>query len=512
MVWAPGAKILNNTYEIIEVIGMGGFGLTYRARQCLLDSEVVIKTPNPFLKNRPLFANFVKRFLDEAKQLDKLRPLNHPHIVSIRGMFEYEGTYGMVMDYVVGQNMIDAVRCDGPLREAEAIRCIKDVGGALMAMHGCNLVHRDVHPGNIMLRKYDGKPILIDFGLATEVADEVASYDHFAHKIFAAYEQSQGDGRVTVDVYALAGSMFYLVTGKNPTAAAMRILGNPLEFPKEVRLSDQIKVAIAAGMEMDVTKRTPSVAAWLALLEPPQNPLILDLGNGIKIELVRVPAGSFMMGSNDRDYEKPIHRVNVPEFLMAKYQVTYEQWQAVMGSLPQRFIELDDKFKGKNHPIVIISWNDAQEFCKKLSQKTGRKVKLPSEAQWEYACRAGSTGKYCFGDNEDQLGKYAWYDKNSDYKTHPVGEKLANAWGLHDMHGNVWEWCEDVWHDSYNGAPTDGSAWLSGGNQNQHILRGGSWDYFDQNCRSANRLSCGLGIRYLHVGFRFVSFSDSSPL
>jgi formylglycine-generating enzyme required for sulfatase activity len=212
-----------------------------------------------------------------------------------------------------------------------------------------------------------------------------------------------------------------------------------------------------------------------------------------------------MMGGNQYDDEKPIHRVNVPEFLMGKYQVTQAQYEAVMGENPSRF-------KGKQNPVEQVSWHDAQEFCKKLSQKTGRKVKLPSEAQWEYACRAGSTGKYCFGDNEDQLGKYAWYGENSDSKTHPVGEKLVNAWGLYDMHGNVWEWCEDVWHNDYNGAPTDGSAWLSDGNQSQHILRGGSWLLNDPNCLSALRYWFILFIRNDYFGFRFVSFSDSSPL
>jgi len=234
-----------------------------------------------------------------------------------------------------------------------------------------------------------------------------------------------------------------------------------------------------------------------ALAEAKRRELTLDLGNGIKLEVVRVPAGSFMMAGNQYGDGNPIHRVNVPEFLMGKYQVTQAQYEAVMGENPSWF-------KGKQNPVEQVSWDDAQEFCKKLSQKTGRKVKLPSEAQWEYACRAGSTGKYCFGDNEDQLGKYAWYHENSDCKTHPVGEKLANAWGLHDMHGNVWEWCEDVWHDNYNGAPTYGSAWLSGGNQSKHIVRGGSWFNLDQYCRSADRSRNYLDFWFFNIGFRVI--------
>ena len=141
-------------------------------------------------------------------------------------------------------------------------------------------------------------------------------------------------------------------------------------------------------------------------------------------------------------------------------------------------------------------------FCKKLSGMVGQTVKLPSEAQWEYACRAGSTGKYCFGDDVNKLEKYAWYDENSGSKTHPVGEKLANSWGLRDMHGNVWEWCEDAWHENYNGAPTDGSAWLIGGVQNRRALRGGSWYNYVVFCRSAHRLRLVADIRDNHIGFR----------
>jgi formylglycine-generating enzyme required for sulfatase activity len=131
-------------------------------------------------------------------------------------------------------------------------------------------------------------------------------------------------------------------------------------------------------------------------------------------------------------------------------------------------------------------------------------VKLPSEAQWEYACRAGSIGKYCFGDNVNQLENYAWYDKNSGNKTHLVGEKAANSWGLHDMHGNIWEWCEDIWHENYNSAPTDGTAWLKDGEQNRRSLRGGSYINLVIGCRSALRSRGNVDGRNLSIGFRVV--------
>ena len=205
-----------------------------------------------------------------------------------------------------------------------------------------------------------------------------------------------------------------------------------------------------------------------------------------------------MMGSDKYDREKPIHKVTLKRFRMGKYPITQKQYKAVMGNNPSHF-QSDD-----NCPVEKVSWEDAKAFCKKLSGMTGQTVKLPSEAQWEYACRAGSNGKYYFGNDTNQLEKYAWYNKNSDNKTHAVGQKLANTWGLHDMHGNVWEWCEDLWHENYNGAPTDGSAWLRGGEQNMRFLRGGSWDSGVINCRSAGRDRISAGGRSSIIGFRVV--------
>ena len=224
---------------------------------------------------------------------------------------------------------------------------------------------------------------------------------------------------------------------------------------------------------------------------------VIDCGDGINLELVDISAGSFMMGSNDYDSEKPI-QVTLKAFKISKYPITQKQYQAVMRKNPSNF-------QGDvNCPVENLSWHDAVAFCQKLSQMTGQKVKLPSEAQWEYACRAGSKTKYCFGDNADQLGNYAWYNKNSESKTHPVGEKSPNAWGLHDMHGNVWEWCEDVWHSNYSGAPNDGTAWLNGGEQNKRALRGGSWNLIGIYCRSAYRGRNEADSEDYSIGFRVV--------
>jgi len=233
-----------------------------------------------------------------------------------------------------------------------------------------------------------------------------------------------------------------------------------------------------------------------------------DLGNGVTLDMVAIPGGTFMMGSPETEKERfssesPQHSVTVPAFFMAKYPVTQAQWQAVMGNNPSNF-------KGANRPVESVSWNQAVAFCQKLSQITGKNYRLPSEAEWEYACRAGTTTPFYFG--ETITTDLANYDGNYTYGNGPkgvfrrettdVGSFPPNAFGLYDMHGNVWEWCADHWHENYNGAPTDGSAWTSRGNSNLRLLRGGGC-YDDPGfCRSARRGYLGPGIRNHNIGFR----------
>ncbi|KOR28472.1 hypothetical protein TI04_10910 [Achromatium sp. WMS2] len=206
--------------------------------------------------------------------------------------------------------------------------------------------------------------------------------------------------------------------------------------------------------------------------------------------MVSIPAGSFMMGSPESEAgrdsdEGPQHRVTVKAFQMAKYETTFAEYDAFCEATGRA--KPDDRGWGRgNRPVINVTWDDAVAYTKWLSQQTGKDYRLPTEAQWEYAARAGSTSRYFFGDDANRLGDYAWYDGNSNSKTHPVGQKQPNAWGLYDVHGNVWEWTQDRWHDNYNGAPTDGSAWESG-NSSRRILRGGSWSSNDGNCRTAYR-------------------------
>jgi formylglycine-generating enzyme required for sulfatase activity len=246
---------------------------------------------------------------------------------------------------------------------------------------------------------------------------------------------------------------------------------------------------------------------------------IEDLGGGVKLEMVEITAGSFTMGSPGGEAEQssnegPQHQVSVPSFCMGKFQVMQEQWRAV-AILPKVNSDLNpdpSHFKGSFRPVETVSWEDAVEFCARLSNKTGKTYRLPSEAEWEYACRAGTTTPFAFG--ETITPEIVNYDGNYPYASAPKGTYrgetievgklgLANGFGLYDMHGNVWEWCMDNWHHNYDGAPTDGSVW-GGGDANLRVLRGGSWYVNGGNCRAANRLSLRPGDRNFYDGFRVV--------
>lgn len=219
--------------------------------------------------------------------------------------------------------------------------------------------------------------------------------------------------------------------------------------------------------------------------------------NQAGIEFVLIPPGTFMMGStNHGSNEKLVHQVTISQpFYMGEYEVTQQQWLYVMGSNPSHFKDC------ANCPVEQVSWEDTQNFINKLNEgNDGFRYRLPTEAEWEYACRAGTTGDYA-----GSLSEMAWYEENSGGTTHVVGQKQPNAWGLADMHGNVSEWCEDWYHENYYGAPTDGSAWLSGGQQKSRVLRGGSWDYDALLSRSAFRTDRTPDSRNRNYGFRIVA-------
>ena len=213
--------------------------------------------------------------------------------------------------------------------------------------------------------------------------------------------------------------------------------------------------------------------------------------------------------------KKPQHKVSVEPFYMGKYQVTQKQWRAV-AKLPKIERDLNPdpfRFKGENRPAECVSWYDAVEFCGRLSKATGKEYRLPSEAEWEYACRALTSAAFHYGETiTSELVNYDASYEEYIYASEPVGEYrgettsvgsfLPNSFGLYDMHGNVLEWCADPWHDNYQGAPKDGSVWLKNGNDNRSPLRGGCWDFSSRYCRSAYRVFDSRDVIDYNVGFR----------
>jgi formylglycine-generating enzyme required for sulfatase activity len=242
-----------------------------------------------------------------------------------------------------------------------------------------------------------------------------------------------------------------------------------------------------------------------------------DLGDGTAIDMVYIPGGTFQMGCSHNSSAQPQHPVRIQPFFMGKYTVTQEQWKKVM--------ENTSYFKADKRPIEQVSWNESVEFCDRLTKRTGNSYRLPSEAEWEYACRAGTITNLSFGDQithdlvntsfgdcEDifiyrSIGccdPYYWHFKDSREHTLDVGQFYPNAFGLFDMHGNVWEWCSDPYHSNYNGAPSDGSSWEIGGSENQRMLRGGSWKSDSSECSSSYRYYLSRDSRRNDIGFRVV--------
>jgi formylglycine-generating enzyme required for sulfatase activity/tRNA A-37 threonylcarbamoyl transferase component Bud32 len=567
MLWPDGHTLQNGKLVIERVLGLGGFGITYKAIHRGFNAPVVIKTPNAHLRNDPEYPKYVQRFIREARTLAQLEQNPHPNIVRVKDLFEEGDAHCLVMEFIEGTTLYNYVQQRGPLSEAEALSYIRPIADALVQVHQVGLVHRDATPVNIMLRD-NRQPVLIDFGISGEIVPKSLSSKMFGNRAFAPYEQLiKGDRNPTVDIYTLAASLYYLITGQLPQDCFSRKVDDePLIAPKDlVSVSQPINDAILKGMELLPKNRHTSMGAFLGLLSPApapspekiyhyeiitlnqegeiaqrqkgQNRGVLETTLGLNLEMVVIPAGTFLMGSPENEAarasdESPQHRVSLPEFLMSRTAITQAQWR-IVAQLPQvvRSLEPDPSaFKGNHNPVEQVSWEDCIEFCLRLNQATGQPYRLPSEAEWEYACRAGTTTPYHFGPTLSP--QVANYDGNYTYgqgkkgeyrkKTIPVGSLNApNNWGLHDMHGNVYEWCLDDWHDSYEGAPTDGRAWIENNNHSQNtmdglkdllnkkstrkLLRGGSWDSLPRFCRCAYRNNNTRDDEDLSLGFRVVA-------
>ena len=560
--FTPGQLLKKGQYKIIDTLGQGGFGITYLAQDHKRKKQVAIKSLNvSFLKQRyrdkygntDSFGEFLAQEQDKFNtEAMVLATFDHPHIVKVYPeLFQENGLSCMVMEYVKGKNLEQYLYANGVFSESAGLGIIKGIGEALIYIHGRNYLHRDIKPANILLRESDNKAILIDFGLAREVNfAELMSLTNAKTPVFAPPEQFENRSNFTpaLDIYALAATLYVIIAVHEPpfiplpspylNAKIMLDMKMAIEPPQKYnsQISQKVNDAILKGMELDYQNRPQSITEWFTFLgiqsqnnhlktftfevvttnakgsiinkrNHSANYFVEDLGNGVKLEMVEIPAGTFYMGSPENeagrnDSESPQHQVNVPSFFIGKYPLTQAQYQAIMGNNPAHF-------KGNNRPVECVSWNNAVNFCRKLNQKTGKNYKLPSEAQWEYACRAGTTTPFYFGEsitpdlvNCDGNHPYADAPKGKYRKqTTDVGSFPPNAFGLYDMHGNVWEWCEDDWQENYINASTDGSALINP--SRIKLLRGGSWNSDPGYCRSACRSYYNLDDNG-NIGFRVV--------
>ncbi|WP_353929813.1 bifunctional serine/threonine-protein kinase/formylglycine-generating enzyme family protein [Okeanomitos corallinicola TIOX110] len=596
----PGQKIKRGQYEIIEILGQGGFGVTYLAKDDKRKTQVAIKSLNVFsLQQRYRDKNgnsegFAEFFAEEQDKFNTeamvLATFDHPHIVKVYPELFQEKIQDavlscMVMEYVQGRNLQKYIGSQGTFSESDGLKIIEEIGTALDYIHSKNYLHRDIKPANILLRESDKKAILIDFGLAREVNfAETMSLTNAKTPVFAPPEQFENRSNFTptLDIYSLAATLYVIIAVDEPpyiplpspylNAKIMLDLKMAIEPPQKYnsQISQKVNDAILKGMELDYRKRPQSMGEWFGYLgiekpNPPKPPslqengdiiaslppeerfgerlnlktfnfkvvttnrkgeiikrrnqsaryFVEDLGNGVMLEMVEIPAGTFMMGSPENEDgrwnpEGPQHQVTLESFFMGKYPLTQAQYQAILGNNPGSFKGDGSTSLTNQRPVEYVSWDDAVAFCEKLSQKTGKNYKLPSEAQWEYACRAGTTTPFYFGESitpdlVNYNGNYSYADApKGKYReqTTDVGTFPPNAFGLYDMHGNVWEWCEDSWQDSYINAPIGGSALNR--QSDTKTMRGGSWGYFPENCRSACRYGSYRDYHSNFIGFRVV--------
>ncbi|BCL37549.1 bifunctional serine/threonine-protein kinase/formylglycine-generating enzyme family protein [Nostoc sp. MS1] len=557
----PGV-ILRNRYKIIYILGSGGFGDTYLAVDLDLPNQpkCVVKHLKPNLD--PAVLQVVRRLFDSEAQVLYRLGNDSDQIPRLLAHFEEQGEFYLVQEFVDGADLSKEIIPGKKLTEQEVTKLLQEILAILAVVHKKNIIHRDIKPQNIMRRHQDSKIVLIDFGAVKEINTlMVNSQGQTSVSVvigthgYMPSEQAVGQPKLCSDVYAVGMLAISALTGIQPHELPKDPTNGEVIWLNWAKVSKKLADILNKMVAYDFRDRYFSAEEALQAIKPPQRgqaPLrifntpssvstdnlqtfqfetvtidargnitnrrnqeakyfVQDLGNGVTLEMVKIPGGTFTMGSPEGEAgrgtnESPQHRVTVPGFFIGKYAVTQAQYQAIMGTNPAYF-------KGEKRPVETVSWDDAVKFCKRLSQKAKKTYSLPSEAEWEYACRAGTSTPFYFGETitTDLIN----YDSNLPYGATPkgkyrqqttdVGNFPPNAFGLYDMCGNIWEWCQDVYNESYQSAPIDGSAWLTGKDNNVKLLRGGSWNNITWNCRSANRNRLANAVRSYSVGFRLVA-------
>ena len=514
--FARGTRLMKR-YEIVCELGRGGMGVVYQAIDHARGADVAVKTVPEQLRNEPRAIANLKREVNTALSL------SHEYICRIYDFQVCPEAHFITMELIEGQSL-DAMLFEQfqagrhGLPKKWVFQCLNRICTALDYAHKKRIVHRDLKPGNILVSKTGGVKVS-DFGLARSIHSSMSKFSREAVSgtlLYMSPEQCLGKATdAASDIYSLGMMTHELLSGQAPFAEAADITYCQLREDIEPipGQPDHVNAALHAATAKDKAKRPKSAREFLDLLQSAETtPGRASLSRGRSpagagpyqpgevrtfegIEMLWCPPGTFLMGSPETEAERSPsedpHKVTLTQgFWLGKYPVTQAEWERVMGSNPS-------KFKGPRNPVEQVSWDDAQEFC----QKMGNGFRSPTEAEWEYACRAGSTTAYCFGDSKSGLGSYAWYDDNSDEKTHAVGEKKPNAWGLCDMHGNVSEWCQDWYGDYPSGSVRDPRGPSTG---SYRLLRGGSWYFFGCYCRSAYRNYYTPGNAYYNIGFRVV--------
>ncbi|NUN64473.1 SUMF1/EgtB/PvdO family nonheme iron enzyme [Pseudanabaena biceps] len=536
-----GAKLqIQERYRALKVIGQGGFGKTFLAQdeskpsqpRCVI-KQFAFETINPNASQGTLDVA-VRLFEQEAKRLDDLG--KHPQIPELLSFTIHEGKQYLIQEFIDGETLEQELARIGAFSEQQVRDVLVEVLQILEFVHGKSVIHRDISPDNIIRRRSDQKLVLVDFGAAKHATATLLAKTGtgIGKPSYGAPEQMLGKSVFQSDLFGLGVTCLHLLTNVEPFTL-YDVLENEYQWRQFLNgkvVSNELGKLLDRLTSYRVKERPSSVIETLQVLQPKATPvkpaplpirssqpvqaptstssnsLVLDCGNGVKLELVKVAGGSFNMGSDRNDNAKPIHRVNLREFLIGKYAVIQAQYQAVMGNNPSNF-------KASQNPVEQVSWYDAMEFCQKLSQKTGQQVRLLTEAEWEYAAKGGNQSKgyeYAGSNNLDEVGWY--YNAGSKtHKTHPVGQRKANELGIYDMSGNVCEWCLDDWHDSYQGKPDHlknnghepwGKMNLNKKNNRFHLLRGGSWLVNAQGCRSACRSYYFASFQSSNYGFRVV--------
>jgi formylglycine-generating enzyme required for sulfatase activity len=544
-----GEKVLlKDRYQVIQLIGQGGFGRTFLARDLDKPSQpfCVIKQFFPTAQGTDNMEKASKLFAQEAVRLEHLG--KHPQIPELFAYFVTEDQQEyLVQEYIAGENLEDELKSQGVFDENKLKDFLIDVLKVLQFVHKNQVIHRDIKPENIIRRNSDQRLVLVDFGASKLVASPTAlnvTGTVIGSAQYWAPEQSRGKPVFASDLYSLGVTCIHLLTNVDPFQL-FDIHENDWawwDHLKDNPVSDQLAEVLDKLITVGLKKRFQSIDEVLEALNynqpdepeiqaepltyiqfPPIKPIsepkiekikfssiiiikqgeqwitnqsqysciltTFNLGNEVNLEMVSIPGGSFIMGSDECDEEKPRHGVTIQPFLMGKYPITQAQYQIIMG-------ENLSKSKGENIPVYPVSWLMAQDFCEKLSKQVGKKFYLPSESQWEYACRAGTNTAFSFGDMI--TANLANYQSSYSYREGPkglargkimdVGSFSPNRFGLYDMHGNIWEWCQDGWHENYLAAPNDGSAWVKAPiNDAEKVMRGGSYDSNPNACRSSFR-------------------------